>query len=154
MRIPVTIWSKINSTQWLPSAIAVFFLTLAQNWPRDSKKADKKDCSRVPKIKILCFFKTKHYKTGIFWSIVHYSEENGRGTLCLDHVYELLPKNQAWHFSFCKVREDFREENFLICTPPCLDETKRICNSGCSGFDALVFSSALSTPKTTEKFKI
>ena len=72
----------------------------------------------------------------------------------MDNVYELLPKIQAWHLSFCKVREDFCEENFLISAPPCLDETKRICNSGCPGIDDLVFSSALSKPKTTEKFKI
>ena len=90
----------------------------------------------------------------IFWSSVHYSEVHFRDILCLDNVHELLPKNQGWHFVFCKVPEDFPEENFLICVSPCLGETKRICNSSCSGIADLVFSSALSTSKTTEKFKI
>ena len=56
--------------------------------------------------------------------------------------------------SFCKVPEAFPKENVIICASPCLDETKRICNSRCSAIADLVFSSALSTPKTTGKFKI
>ena len=68
-------------------------------------------------------------------------------------MYELLPKNQGWHFSFCKVPEDFPEENVIICAPPCLDETKRICDSSCFGIADLVFSSALSTPKIPGSLK-
>ena len=74
----------------------------------------------------------------IFWSSVHYSEVHFRDTLCLDNVYV-----------FCKVPEDFPEENFLTCASSCLGETKRICNSSCSGIADLVFPSALSTSKTT-----
>ena len=45
-------------------------------------------------------------------------------TLCLDNVYELLPKNQEWQFSFCKVPEDFPEKNVPICAPTCFNETE------------------------------
>ena len=101
------------------------------------------------------FFNNKPLSdNNIFWSSVHYSEVHFRDTLCLDNVHELLPKNQGWHFGFCKVPEDFPDENFLICAPAYLGETKRICNSSCSGITDLVLSSALSKLKTTEKFKI
>ena len=75
-------------------------------------------------------------------------------SMCLDYVHELFPKNQGWHFGFCKVPEDFPDENFLICASPSFGETKRICNYSCSGIADLVLSSALSKLKTTEKFKI
>ena len=52
-----------------------------------------------------------------------------------------------------KEPKDFPEENVLICTLPCLGETKRICNSSCSGIANLVLSSALST-QIPETFKI
>ena len=43
------------------------------HWPKidceAAKNADK-NCSRVSIIKMLCFFKTKHYKTGIFFDQV------------------------------------------------------------------------------------
>ena len=55
---------------------------------------------------------------------------------------------------FVKNLKIFPEEHVLICTLPCLGETKRICNSSCSGIANLVLSSALSTQKTTEKLKI
>ena len=43
------------------------------HWPKIDCEAVKnadKNCSRVSKIKMLCFFKTKHYKTGIFFDQV------------------------------------------------------------------------------------
>ena len=43
------------------------------HWPKIDCEAVKnadKNCCRVSKIKMLCFFKTKHYKTGIFFDQV------------------------------------------------------------------------------------
>ena len=69
MRIPVTLWSKINSTQWLASGDCIFFLDIGPKLTATQSKMQIKTVPESLKQKC-CFFKTKHYKTGIFFDQV------------------------------------------------------------------------------------
>ena len=99
------------------------------HWPKSDCEAVKnadKNCSRVSKIKMLCFFKTKHYKTGIFFdqvstiqryiSEVHYawimyincSLKTKDGILVFVKYLKILPKKMSLsvsHHVWMRLRE-------------------------------------------------
>ena len=129
------------------------------NWPKIDREAVKnadKICSRVSKVEMLCFFKTKHCKTGIYFEQVstiqtYISQVHCAWIMCMNFSI----KTEDGILVFVKYLKIFPKLMSLsVPHPPCLDETKKIWNSSCSGIADLVFSSALSTPKTTRKFKI
>ena len=76
---------------------------------------------------MLCFFKTKHIMTGIFFDQVSTIQRYISEVHCAWIMYmncSLKTKDDT--LVFCKVPEEFPEENVIICAPPCLDKTKRI----------------------------
>ena len=101
------------------------------------------------------FFKTKHYKTGIFFDQVSTIQRYISEVHCAWIMYmNCSLKAKDGILVFVKHVKIFPKKMSLSVPHQCLDETKKICNSSCPGICHLVFSSALSTAKTTEKFKI
>ena len=64
-----------------------------------------------------------------------------------------------WHFRFCKILENFSEENVLINPTPWFGRGKKTCDSSCSRIANLAMSSAVLTSNTEistkfNKFKL
>ena len=65
----MNLWSKINSTQWLASGDCSFFFDIGPKLIARQSKMQIKTVQESLKLKS-CFFKTKQYKTGIFFDQV------------------------------------------------------------------------------------